>query len=56
MGLGDVAVLDLFGADSAVDIVGLCDPRVKLDSEEDFVRSSIRDCLVRPVDRGGLYG
>ena len=38
MGLGDVAVLDFFGADSAVDIVGLCDPRVKLDSEEDFVR------------------
>ena len=38
MGLGNVAVLDLCGADSAIDIVRLCDPRVKLDSEEDFVR------------------
>ena len=38
MGLGDVAVLDFFGADSTVDIVGLCNPRVKLDSEEDFIR------------------
>ena len=38
MGLGEVVVLDFFGVDSAIDIVRLCDPRVKLDSEEDFVR------------------
>ena len=38
MGLGNVAVLNLCGTDSAIGIVRLCDPRIKLDSEEDFVR------------------
>ena len=38
MGLGNVAVLNLCETDSAIGIVRLCDPRIKLDSKEDFVR------------------
>ena len=61
MGLGNLAVLDLCGADSAIDIVRLCDPRVQLDSEEDFVRFWVQaktaiDMFLTSTQRGHQSG